>query len=110
MEGMRGMLRGVLGRSLRAMPEEDRLAAAWPVACGSAMAGHGEVSGYDGGLVRIVVTDKAWLQQMQSMSGVLQRELGKIASVAVTGIHFEVKGTRREDPMPRRSDAPTIRR
>ena len=37
MEGMRGLLRGSLGRSLEAMQEVDRLAAAWPVACGSAM-------------------------------------------------------------------------
>jgi hypothetical protein len=42
MERMRDVLRGSLGRSLRALPEEDRLAAAWPVACGSALAGHGE--------------------------------------------------------------------
>ena len=62
MEGMRGILRGVLSRSLKAMPEEDRLAAAWPVACGAAMAGHGEVVGYDGGLVRVVVTDREWMQ------------------------------------------------
>ncbi len=47
--------------------------------------------------MRVVVSDKAWLQQMQSMSGVLQRELGKIAGVAVTGIHFEVQIRGRQD-------------
>ena len=91
MEGMRGLLRGTLGRSLKAMREEDRLAAAWPVACGAAMAGHGEVAGYADGVVLIVVSDKAWMQQMQSMSGMLERELGKIAGVVVSKIHFEVK-------------------
>jgi hypothetical protein len=91
MEGMRGLLRGTLGRSLKAMREEDRVAAAWPVACGASMAGHGEVVGYVDGVVRIVVSDKAWMQQMQSMSGTLERELGKIAGVAVSKIHFEVK-------------------
>ena len=94
MEGMRGLLLGTLGRSLRAMPEEDRLAAAWPVACGSAMAGHGEVVGFQDGVVQILVSDKTWMQQMESMRGVLERELGKIAGVAVSGIHFEVKGLR----------------
>jgi hypothetical protein len=97
MEGMRGLLRGSLGRSLEAMQEVDRLAAAWPVACGSAMAGHGEVVGYSDGLVQIEVTDTAWLQQMQSMSEILRREMGKIAGVAVTGIHFQVKGFVRRD-------------
>ena len=94
MEGMRGLLRGTLGRSLRAMPEEDRLAAAWPVACGPAMAGHGEVVGFEGGVVRVLVSDKAWMQQMESMRGVLERELARIAGVVVSGIHFEVKGLR----------------
>ncbi len=45
MDDMRSMLRGALGRSLSGMAEEDRLAAAWPVACGAAMAQHGEVVG-----------------------------------------------------------------
>src|SRR5580698_960199 len=96
MEGMRGLLRGALGRSLKAMGPEDRLAAAWPVACGSAMAAHGEVMGYEDGVVRVVVSDKEWMQQMRSMSSILERELGKIAGVKVSGIHFEVRvlGTR----------------
>jgi predicted nucleic acid-binding Zn ribbon protein len=91
MEGMRGLLRGSLGTSLKAMRTEDRLAAAWPVACGSAMAAHGEVMGYVDGVVSVVVSDKAWMQQMQSMSGTLERELGKVAGVTVSKIHFEVK-------------------
>ena len=93
MEGMRGLLRGSLGRSLEALEAVDRLAAAWPVACGTAMASHGEIASYEDGVVRVVVSNKEWLQQMQSMSEVLWRELGKIAGVAVTGIHFEVKGS-----------------
>ena len=36
-------------------------------------------------------SDKAWMQQMESMSGVLERELAKIAGVEVSEIHFEVK-------------------
>jgi hypothetical protein len=91
MEGMRVLLRGTLGRSLKAMRPEDRLAAAWPVACGSAMAAHGEVMSYEDGVVRITVSDKEWMQQMRSMSSILERELGKIAGVKVREIHFEVK-------------------
>jgi hypothetical protein len=90
MEGMRVLLRGSLSKTLRAMPDQDRLAAAWPVACGAAMAERGRVVGYADEVVRVIVADAAWLQQMRSMSGVLQRELAKIAGVAVVGIHFEV--------------------
>src|ERR1700751_152482 len=45
MQGVREVLRGSLGRSLRALPEEDRLAAAWVVACGPALAERAEVLG-----------------------------------------------------------------
>ena len=97
MEGMRALLRGSLGRSLSAMRDEDRLVASWPVACGAALAERGEVVGYENGIVRVIVADAAWMQQMRSMGGVLQRELAKIAGVPVIGIHFEVGRFRREN-------------
>jgi hypothetical protein len=90
MEGMRDLLKGSLGHSLRAMRDEDRLAAAWPVACGKAMAGHGVVLGFADGVVRVEVADGAWLRQMMSMRGQLAGELGRIAGVKVSAIHFEV--------------------
>jgi len=92
MESMREMLKKNLGRSLDGLPEADRLAAAWPVACGKAMADRGEIVGFDGGLVRVEVQDAVWLEQMRSMGAVLERELAKIAGVRIAGIHFEVKG------------------
>ncbi len=85
MEGMRDLLRGSLGRSLHGMRDEDKLAAAWPVACGKAMAERGEVA------------DGAWLRQMMSMQGQLAGEMGRIAGVQVRGIHFEVRGQRTRD-------------
>ncbi|MCU1225292.1 MAG: hypothetical protein JWQ42_3385 [Edaphobacter sp.] len=92
MDGMRDLLKGSLGRSLRAMRDEDRLAAAWPVACGKALAERGTVVGYVDGLVHIDVENGAWLRQMMSMQGQLAGEMGRIAGVKLSGIHFEVKG------------------
>ena len=43
MERMRDVLRGSLARSLRELSAEDRLAAAWPVACGPSLAAHAEL-------------------------------------------------------------------
>jgi hypothetical protein len=91
METMRELLRGSLGRSLRAMRDEDRLAAAWAIACGRAMAERGAVVGYDGGVVRIEVADMVWMRQMASLRGVLQRDMARIAGLPVAGIHFELK-------------------
>jgi hypothetical protein len=91
MEDMRAVLRGSIGRSLHAFEESDRLAAAWPVACGRAMAQHGEVVGFFEGTVTVAVSDGAWLSQMMSMRSILQNEMARIARVKVTAIHFELK-------------------
>ena len=91
MEAMRQVLRGSLRRSLRDLRDEDRLAAAWTVACGSAMAERGSVVGYEAGVVHIRVADAVWMRQMISLRGVLEREMEKIAGVPVSGIHFELK-------------------
>ncbi len=91
MDSMRDLLKRNLARSLEAMPEADRLAAAWPVACGKAMADRGEIVGFDGGILRIQVESAMWLDQMRSMGAILERDLAKIAGVRIAGIHFEVK-------------------
>jgi hypothetical protein len=91
LEGMRDLLKGSLGLSLGALRAEDRLAAAWPVACGKAMAGRGTVVGYVDGVVRVQVEDGAWLHQLMSMRGQLAGEMARIAGVRVSEIHFERK-------------------
>lgn len=91
MEGMRDLLRGSLGRSLQAMRPEDKLAAAWPVACGKAMAERGVVVAYEDGVVTVQVQDGAWLRQMMSMQGQLASQMARIAGVKVSRIHFTVK-------------------
>ena len=91
MEGMRDVLRQELRNSMRAVPEQDRLAAAWVVACGKVLAEHGVVSGYADEVVHVAVSDKAWLRQMMTMRGQLAAELSRIAGVKVREIHFEMK-------------------
>lgn len=96
MEAMRDVLRASLGRSLRTIRDEDRLAAAWTVACGKAMASHGAVIAYDSGVVRVEVEDMVWLRQMLSLRSVLEREMAKIAGLRVAGIEFELKAASRK--------------
>ena len=91
LEGMRDLLKSLLGRSLGALRDEDRLAAAWPVACGKAMAERATVVGYADGIVRVQVEDRAWLRQLMSMRGQLAGEMARIAGVRVSEIHFEMK-------------------
>ncbi|HEX4155634.1 MAG TPA: DciA family protein [Acidobacteriaceae bacterium] len=90
MQRMRDVLRGSLGRSLRALSDEDRLAAAWPVACGPALAAHGEVLGLDAEYVlHVRVVHAAWREQFVQMRSMLTNDLRRIAGVRLETIHFE---------------------
>jgi predicted nucleic acid-binding Zn ribbon protein len=94
MESMREMLRGSLGRSLRTMQELDRLTAAWPVACGAALARRGVITSLEDGILRVEVPDPAWIDQLRAMQAVLQHDLARIARVELGGIHFVKAGAR----------------
>ncbi len=89
MEGMRSVMRRSLARSLRSLPEADRLEAAWRVAAGQAMAAHGALTGYQDGVLHLLVADPAWMSQMWQMRGYLAAETGRIAGLPVREIHFE---------------------
>jgi predicted nucleic acid-binding Zn ribbon protein len=67
------------------------LAAAWTVACGKTLAERGVVVGYENGVVRVEVEDGAWLRQLISMRRQLAGEMGRIAELKVSEIHFEMK-------------------
>ena len=89
-QGMRDVLRSSLGRSLRELSPADRLLAAWPVACGSALAAHGELGELDAeGVLHIVVRQPAWLETFRGMRSALAKDLARISGVAVRAIHFE---------------------
>ena len=94
MQNMRDLLRSTLGRSLRPLPIVDRLAAAWPVACGPALASHGEVMSYEKGVVRVRVESVEWLAPLEHMRLILTSDLHRIAEVPVTAIHFETNANR----------------
>ncbi len=90
MQRMRDVLRDSLQRSLRELPDEDRLAAAWRVACGPALAEHAEVLHFDDeGILHVRVTGSVWMQQFLHMRSALANDLARIAGVRVAEIHFE---------------------
>ena len=91
LEKIRDVLKGSLGRSLQALQDEDKLAMAWPLVCGRAMAEHGTVVGFADGVLRVQVTDGPWRRQLISMQGQLAAEMSRVAGVKVTEIHWEIK-------------------
>jgi hypothetical protein len=110
MQRMRDILRDSLGRSLRELTDEDRLAAAWPVACGHALAEHGELLQLDGDrILHVRVDGSAWMQQFLHMRSALSNDLGRIAGVRLQAIQFHEAGTRRPQNLsspPKPSAAP----
>ena len=96
---MRDLLRSSLSRSLSTLPDDDRLAAAWPVACGPALAARGRVLGLSPAIIlEVAVTDPAWMDQFIDMRSTLLRDLARIAGVQLSGIHFQHAGRPRPSP------------
>lgn len=67
----------------------DRVAMAWPVAAGHAIAERSSVAQLTGGVVTVLVQgDPAWLDQLRRMTPQLRGDLCKISGVPVTDILF----------------------
>lgn len=91
MQGMRDLMRGSLARSLSTLRPEDRLAAALPLVCGTALASHCEVGRLDGErTLHLRVRGRAWLHPLLSMREVLRSDLARVSGVAVDGLRFDV--------------------
>ncbi len=94
---MRDVLRTALGRSLRTLSDEDRLMAAWAVACGPALAARAQVLHLDEERVlHIRVLQSGWRDQFAQMRTTLTDELRRIAGVRLQRIHFEGQGSSRD--------------
>lgn len=94
---MRDVLRHTLGRSLRTLSDEDRLVAAWAVACGPALAARAEVLHLDEDRVlHVRVLQPGWREQFAQMRTMLTDDLRRIAGVRLQTIHFEGQRSVRE--------------
>ena len=116
MQGMRELIRGSLARSLRLLTEEDRLAAALPVVCGTVLAGHCEVDRLEGdGKLHVRVDSPEWMSPLLGMREMLQHDLQRVAGVPLTGLHFVQAGSAPDRPLRpafagRVQDAPGLQR
>lgn len=94
MQGMRTLLRNSLARSLRSLSEEDRLAAALPIVCGSALAAHCTVVAFDESrILHLRVSNDDWLVSLLGMRDVLERDLAQTAGVPLHGLDLQVAGS-----------------
>lgn len=91
MDRVRDVIRFGTRSGFNTLSDLDRLQMAWVVVCGRVMAEHATVVGYDDGMVKIAASERAWLEEMRSMSAHLERELARVAGIRVTKLHFMVK-------------------
>ena len=100
MQRMRDVIRGSLARSLRLLTEEDRIAAALPVVCGTVLAGHCEVDRLDEeGKLHVLVDSAEWMSPLLGMREILQHDLQRVAGVPLTGLHFVQAGSAPDRPL-----------
>ena len=88
MEAMRDLLRTSLGKSLASLSPLDRLATAWPIAAGHAIAERSQVTSLDERTVTVTVADAGWQAQLRSIGRQLQGDLERISRVPLTDILF----------------------
>ena len=88
MNAIRDLLRNSLGHSLGSLSPLDRLAAAWPVAAGHAIAQHASVTDLERSIAIVTVPDPAWQRQLEISADQLQSELAHVSHVPLTAILF----------------------
>ena len=104
MHQMRDLLRSALRSSLGGLSPLDRLAAAWPVAAGHAIAERSAVTRLEGTVAMVEVGGAAWLAQLRRLTPQLRGDLAKVSGVALTDILFVPPGpprSARESNEPR---------
>ena len=88
MQSLRDILRSSLRESLQALTPLDRLAAAWAVAAGHAVAERSAVVRLQGAQAIVEVRDPAWLPELRANTPRLVADLARIGGVNLTDILF----------------------
>ncbi len=88
MQAMRDLLRTSLAKSLAALGPLDRLAAAWPVAAGHAIAERTSVTALEETVATVTVPDAGWQRQLREDHDKLLAELSRVSRIPLTDILF----------------------
>lgn len=94
MQRMGDVIRSSLARSLRQLQDEDRIAAAVQVCCGTVLASHCAVLVLEEeGTLHLRVDSPEWMAPLLGMREVLRHDLQRVAGVPVAGLHFVEAGS-----------------
>lgn len=90
MQHARGTLRKIFAETLRREGGDNAAMLAWPVACGSTVAGKTSAISYADGLLVVGVPDVAWRYQLQSLAQQYLAALNQVSAQKVKQISFIV--------------------
>ena len=107
MQLMRDILWRSLAKSLSTLTPLDRLAAAWPVVAGHAMAARSGVVGYEHGSVTVAADGEQWQRQLTISAPRLRNDLARVSGTPVTDILVVLRtGPPQSEPEDARPDTP----
>lgn len=85
-----GLEKLVVG-SLRRVPPGEAPILAWPLVCGSVVAGRTQVLDFADGVLRVEVSDAGWKREMQSLAPRYVAQLNRYSGQKVERIEFVIR-------------------
>ena len=76
---------------LQSAPANEAPLLAWPMACGSSVAGRTKALSFEDGVLTIAAVDKAWCTQLSSFSDSYLQTLNRICPTQVTKLRFVIE-------------------
>jgi hypothetical protein len=83
-------LEKVVARSLRKAPAGQAPLLAWPLACGSTVAGRTRALDFANGILRVEVPDTGWRRELQALAPRYVAVLNRYVAENVTRVEFVV--------------------
>jgi Dna[CI] antecedent, DciA len=83
-------LEKIVAQSLRQASPADAPVLAWPVVCGSRVADRTRALNYEGGVLRVEVSDAGWKSELQSLAPRYLAMLNRYTTEKVTRIEFVI--------------------
>ena len=84
-------LETIIAKALHRAPASESALLAWPVVCGSAVAGRTRALGFSDGILRVEVVDEGWRRELVSLAPRYVALINRYSVVSVKRIEFVVK-------------------
>lgn len=91
MERAATRLESIVAKALHLAPPQESPLLAWPVVCGSSVAGRTRAVIFSAGILRVEVADTGWRQELSSLAPRYLAAINRYSAVPVRRIEFVVK-------------------